>query len=354
MTVDFRPRFSGDPWLHLAGLARTATGDQTGGMLRNIAVVALDGVSPFELSIFSEVFGVDRTDRGLPRYDFAIATLDPRRVIRTSGGFDMLVRDGLERLEEADVVAVAPSKPYEREYEPEVLEALRRTVDRGGRVLSVCSSAFALAAAGLLDGKRATTHWMHAPLMAERFPQVQVDPDVLYVDEDPVFTSAGTAAGIDLCLHLVRKEQGAEVANALARSMVVAPHRSGGQAQFVATPVPEPRPGSTLAPVLEWATAHLAEELTVELLAARAHMSERTFTRRFRSVTGTTPYAWVLQQRLLLAEQLLEGRPDLSMEEVASRSGFGTAAAMRHHFVRERGTPPSAYRRTFRAEVQAG
>ena len=316
-------------------------------MLQNIAVIALDGVSPFELSIFSEVFSIDRSERGLPKYDFAVTTLDPRRLVRTTGGFDMLVRDGLERCDEADVVALAPSKPYDREYDPEVLDVLRRTVDRGGRVVSVCSSSFALAAAGLLDGRRATTHWMHAPLLAERYPDIQVDPDVLYVDEDPVFTSAGTAAGIDLCLHLVRKEQGAEVANALARAMVVAPHRTGGQAQFVATPVPEPRPGSTLAPLLEWASAHLAEDLTVELLAERAHMSERTFTRRFRAATGTTPYAWVLQQRLLLAEQLLEGRADLSMEEVAARSGFGTAAAMRHHFVRERGTPPSAYRRTF-------
>lgn len=316
-------------------------------MLRNIAVVALDGVSPFELAIFSEVFGIDRTERGLPSYDFAVTTLDPRRVVRTTGGFDMLVRDGLDRLEEADVVAVAPSKPWDRVYEPAVLEALQRAVERGARVMSVCSSAFALAQAGLLDGRRATTHWMYASNLAELYPAVDVDPDVLYVDADPVLTSAGTAAGIDLCLHLIRKEQGAEVANAFARAMVVAPHRSGGQAQFVTTPVPDPKPGSTLGPLLEWALEHLAEELTVEQLAQRVHMSERTFTRRFRSVTGMTPYAWVLQQRLLLAEQLLEGRCDLSMEEVAARSGFGTAAAMRHHFVRERGTPPSTYRRTF-------
>jgi transcriptional regulator GlxA family with amidase domain len=317
-------------------------------MVRNVAAVALEGVSPFELSIFSEVFGIDRTDRGLPAYDFAVATLDPRRPVRTAGGFDMVVRHGLDRLADADVVAVAPSKPWHREYPPELLEALRATVDRGARVLSVCSASFALAAAGLLDGRRATTHWAYTSELAARYPAVDVDPGVLYVDDDPVMTSAGTAAGIDLCLHLVRKTEGASVANGLARLMVVPPHRAGGQAQFVDTPVPPPRPGSTLGPLLEWATEHLSEELSVDTLARRAHMSERTFTRRFRAATGTTPYAWVLQQRLLLAERLLESRPDLSMEEVAARAGFGVAAGMRHHFVRERGTPPSAYRQTFR------
>jgi transcriptional regulator GlxA family with amidase domain len=323
-------------------------------VLRNIAVVALDGVSPFELSIFSEVFGVDRTDRGLPAYDFAVTTEHPERPVRTQGGFDLVTRHGLDRLEEADVVAVAPHKPFEREYPGDVLDALRAAVDRGSRVVSVCSAAFALGAAGLLDGRRATTHWRYTDELARRFPLASVEPGVLYVDDDPVLTSAGTAAGIDLCLHLVRKEQGADVANAIARAMVVAPHRAGGQAQFVETPVPEPDPNSTLAPVLEWAVGHLDAELSVEVLAARAHMSERTFTRRFKAVTGTTPYAWVLQQRLLLAEQLLEGRPDLSMEEVASRAGFGVAAAMRHHFVRERGTPPSAYRQTFQLRTAAG
>ncbi len=317
-------------------------------MVRNVAAVALDGVSPFELAIYSEVFGIDRSERGLPRYDFAVATLDARRPVRTSGGFDMVVPYGLDRLGDADVVAVAPSKPWDRAYPPELLEALRSAVDRGARVVSVCSASFALAAAGLLDGRRATTHWMYTRELAEKYPAVEVDPGVLYVDADPVMTSAGTAAGIDLCLHLVRKTEGASVANALARLMVVPPHRAGGQAQYVDTPVPPPRPGSTLAPLLEWAAQHLSQELSVETLARRAHMSERTFTRRFRAVTGTTPYAWVLQQRLLLAERLLESRPDLSMQEVAARAGFGVAAAMRHHFVRERGTPPSAYRQTFR------
>lgn len=322
-------------------------------MLRNIVAVALDGVSPFELSIFCEVFGVDRTERGLPAYDFAVATPDPSRPVPTSTGLGMVVPHGLDRLADADVVALAPSKPWNREYSPELLQALRDTVDRGARVMSVCSAAFALAEAGLLDDRRATTHWVYADELAARYPLVEVDPNVLYVDEGSVLTSAGTAAGIDLCLHLVRQEQGPAVANALARYMVVSPHRAGGQAQYVETPVPPAAPGSTLSHVLDWALSDLTQELSVDVLARRAHMSERTFARRFRAATGATPYAWVLQQRLLLAEQLLEGRHDLSIEQVAARAGFGVASAMRHHFVRERGVSPLAYRQAFRIDRTA-
>ncbi len=319
----------------------------------NVAAIALDGVSPFELSIFCEVFGVDRAERGLPAYDFAVVTPDPTRPVPTSAGLGMVVPHGLDRLAAADVVALAPSKPWNRDYPPELLQALRDTVDRGAIVISVCSAAFALAEAGLLDGRRATTHWVYAEELAARHPLVEVDPDVLYVDEGSVMTSAGTAAGIDLCLHLVRKLQGPAVANSLARYMVVPPHRSGGQAQYVETPVPAAAPGSSLSHVLEWAMADLTQDLSVETLARRAHMSERTFARRFRAATGTTPYAWVLQQRLLLAEQLLEGRHDLSIEQVAARCGFGVASAMRHNFIRERGVSPLAYRQAFRADRSA-
>lgn len=312
-------------------------------------MVALDGVSPFELSIFCEVFGVDRSAHGLPTYDFAVTTPDPTRPVQTDAGLSMLVPHGLDRLAEADVVALAPSKPWGLPYDPVLLQALRDAIDRGSRVLSVCTAAFGLAAAGLLDDRRATTHWMHAAQLSRMYPRITVDPGVLYVDEDPVMTSAGTAAGIDLCLHLVRKEQGASVANSIARYMVVPPHRAGGQAQFVETPVAAARPNSTLAPVLDWVVEHLNDDLSVAVMASRAHMSSRTFIRRFRAVTGTTPYAWVLQQRLLLAERLLEERHDLSMDGVAAQAGFGIASVMRHHFIRERGIPPSAYRQTFAA-----
>jgi transcriptional regulator GlxA family with amidase domain len=230
---------------------------------------------------------------------------------------------------------------------PELVDALHRAVARGARVLSVCTGAFLPAAAGLLDGRRVATHWRYADELAARYPLVEVDPCVLYVDDGPVITSAGTAAGIDACLYLVRKEFGAAVANAFARRMVVPPHRSGGQAQYVEAPVPESSVGGDLADVLEWAQRNLMEELTVEALAAQAVMSPRTFARRFRDVTGTTPYRWLLDQRLLLAEQLLEDT-DLSVDEVARRAGLGGADTLRHHFTRRRRVAPAAFRRTFR------
>jgi transcriptional regulator GlxA family with amidase domain len=229
----------------------------------------------------------------------------------------------------------------------ELLEAVRTAHARGARILSFCSGAFLLARAGLLDGRRATTHWMFADQLAERFPSVEVEPDVLYVVDGNVMTSAGTAAAIDLCLHVVRSDHGADVANAVARRMVVPPHRDGGQAQFIQAPVP------TLAEVddpfrvtLDWALEHLDEPLTVEVLARRAAMSPRTFARRFVAITGTTPLQWLLRQRVLHAQRLLE-TTDQPIEWVASRCGFGTAAGMRIHFQRFVGTSPMAYRRTF-------
>jgi transcriptional regulator GlxA family with amidase domain len=314
-------------------------------MLKDIAVVAVDGIAPFELGVLCEVFGLDRTADGLPGYDFAVVALD-EPPLRTSAGFTIDTPYRLDRLATADLIAL-PAWPSTRSEMPQDLgDALHAAVARGAKVLSVCSGAFGLAQAGLLDGRRAATHWRYAALLAERHPAVHVDANVLYVDEDPVFTSAGTAAGIDLCLHVVRKEQGAAVANAIARRMVVPPHRDGGQAQFLDTPVPPPRHGDDLADLLDWMAAHLDRDLPVEDLAARASMSARTFARRFRGATGTTPHAWLVRQRVLLAQRLLEdGR--YSIEEVARRSGFGTAAMLRHHFGRERGTSPRAYARTF-------
>jgi transcriptional regulator GlxA family with amidase domain len=321
-------------------------------MLQNVAAVALDGVNPFELAVVCEVFGIDRSDDGLPVYDFAVASAEGP-LLSTRAGFSMNVEHGLERLEEADLIAVPAGACFEtRAFPPELLDALRRAVDRGARVLSVCSGVFVLAAAGLLDGRRCAVHWHDAEALARAYPRLTVEPDVLYVDEDPVITSAGTAAGIDACLHLVRREQGPEVANKIARRMVVPPHRDGGQAQYIERPLPRSH-GDTVAEVLVWMERHLDEDVTVEQLAERAHMSPRTFARRFQQETGTTPYRWILRQRVLLAQRLLEGT-DETVDAIAGRTGFGNAAALRHQFVQAIGTTPHAYRRTFRGpEVAA-
>ncbi|MER6344110.1 GlxA family transcriptional regulator [Streptomyces sp. NPDC001595] len=315
-------------------------------MLQNVAAVLVDGVNPFELGVVCEVFGVDRSDDGLPVYDFAAVSAEGP-VLRSNAGFSMRFEHGLERLEAADLIAVPAGSSYDsRAFPPELLDALRRAVARGAWVLSVCSGVFVLGAAGLLDGRRCAVHWRHADELARQYPRAVVEPDVLYVDADPVITSAGTAAGIDACLHLVRKEQGPEVANRIARRMVVPPHRDGGQAQFIERPLPS-SPCDTVAEVLVWMERHLDREVTVEQLAARALMSPRTFARRFQQETGTTPYRWILRQRVLLAQRLLEAT-DETVDAIAGRTGFGTAAALRHQFVRALGTTPNAYRRTFR------
>ncbi|QJT03988.1 helix-turn-helix domain-containing protein [Streptomyces asoensis] len=316
-------------------------------MLKNVAAVLVDGVHPFELGVVCEVFGLDRSDEGLPVYDFAVVSAEGPVLGTHVGGLTVSTPYGLDRLEEADLIAVpAADANIDRAYPPELLAALRRAADRGARVLSVCSGVFVLGAAGLLDGRRCAAHWRHADVLARRYPRTSVEPDVLYVDEDPVITSAGTAAGIDACLHLVRKEQGPEVANRIARRMVVPPHRDGGQAQYIERPLPRSR-CDTVGEVLVWMEQHLDEEVTVEQLAERAHMSPRTFARRFQQETGTTPYRWLLRQRVLLAQHLLEAT-DETVDAIAWRAGFGTAGALRHQFVQALGTSPNAYRRTFR------
>ena len=328
-------------------------------MLRNVAVVVVNGFLPFEFGTICEVFGVDRSDDGLPSYDFAVVAGEPPP-LRAHNDFTIQPSCGLERLEEADLIAlpavgddqlsiypVPPGRPCPpREFPGDLLAALHRAVDRGARVLSVCSGAFILGEAGLLDGRRCTTHWRHAEELARRYPAAKVDPDVLYVDDDPVITSAGTAAGIDACLYLVRKEQGSRIANGIARRMVVPPHRDGGQAQYVDQPV-APFCDGTLRDLLEWLRAHLDQPLTVRQLAVRANMSERTFARRFVQDTGTTPQRWLIGQRILLAQQLLE-ESDETVDAIADRTGFGNATALRHHFRAWRGTTPNAYRRLFR------
>ena len=311
-------------------------------MLKNVAVLVFDGVAPFELGVVCEAWGIDRTDHGVPALEFAVCASKPR--VRTSMGFDLHVEHGLDRAAEADLVCVPAVKGAEDVGE-DVLQLLRDTVARGGRVLSVCSGSFVLGQAGLLDGRDCTTHWMHARAMQEQFPQARVIPEVLYVDQDPVITSAGSAAGLDACLHLWRKEYGARVASMVARRMVVPPQRDGGQAQYIARAVPD-CDVPTLGPLLTWIVENLGEDHSVEALAKRAHMSPRTFARRFREETGATPHAWVTRQRVLAAEELLEAS-DASIEWIANEVGFGNAATLRQHYSRARGISPQGYRQSF-------
>jgi transcriptional regulator GlxA family with amidase domain len=312
-------------------------------MLRSVAAIALPNVAPFELGVACEVFGIDRSDTGGPTFDFVVCAHEPGIIPSKGNGYSIVVERGLEATKDVDLVIV-PAYGDTGPVPEAVLDALRAAHERGAWVLSICSGSFALGEAGLLDGRRCTTHWMHAANLARRFPDAQVDPTVLYVDDDRVITSAGTAAGIDACLHLVRRELGAAMASAVARRMVVPPHRDGGQAQFVDTPLP--CDADTLAPLLAWMVENLETDLSVPDLAARAFVSERTFARRFRAETGTTPAAWVTRQRVVRAQEMLE-RSDASIEEIARLCGFGTAAVLRHHFARTLGTSPQAYRRTF-------
>ncbi|MGH3331346.1 MAG: helix-turn-helix domain-containing protein [Nocardioidaceae bacterium] len=312
-------------------------------MIGNVAVIAYDGVAPFELGVLCEAWGTDRSDQGLPTFDFAVCA-PTRGGVRTSAGFSVHTDHDLSRTEEADLVAM-PAVPRDEQVPGPVVEALRAAHDRGARVMSVCSGAFALGAAGLLDGRDCTTHWFYTDELAAKFPKANVIPEVLYVDADPVITGAGSAAGLDACLHLYRKEFGASVASMVARRMVVPPQRDGGQAQFIRTPVPD-CDVETLGPLLTWITENLALPLNVDFLAARSNMSARTFARRFRAETGTTPHTWITQQRVLRAEELLE-TTERPIDWIANDVGFGNAATLRHHFTRARGVSPQQYRRTF-------
>ena len=312
-------------------------------MLHTIACIALPQMAPFEFGVICEVFGIDRSEQGGPTFDFHVVAAEPGP-IPTKLGFDVVVHEGLDMAYEADLVAV-PASLIDTPPDERVLDVIRDAVDRGAWVLSVCSGAFTLGHAGILDGRRSTTHWMYTDQLAAQFPETDVDPDVLLVQDDRVVTGAGTAAGIDAALHIVRTELGASAANIVARRMVVPPQRDGGQSQFIQTPVPECQSDS-FAKVTEWMLEHLDQELTVDLLARKALMSPRTFARRFRAETGTTPNAWLNRQRLLRAQQLLE-ETSFSLEEIARETGFGAAAVMRHHFVKVLQTTPTQYRRLF-------
>jgi transcriptional regulator GlxA family with amidase domain len=303
-------------------------------------VLVLPGAAPLDVGITSQIFA---PRHGLP-YELRHCSLQAGPV-EGRDGLGFVVEAGLEALAEADTVIVPGYRNPTRLLHPVVVDALRDAAFRGARMVSICGGAFALAQAGLLDGRRATTHWQLAPTLAREHPKVQVDGGVLFVDEGPVLTSAGVAAGIDLCLHIIRRDHGVQASNAIARVIVAAPYRSGGQSQYVPRTLPEPL-GDVFAATREWALRHLAEPLTVERLARHARVSARTFGRRFVEDTGYTPMQWILRARVDLARELLE-RTDLGVDQVAARVGVGTGANLRLHFQRILGTSPSEYRRTF-------
>lgn len=313
-------------------------------MLKKVAVVVMDDVAPFELGVICEVFGIDRRDEGMRPFDFRICGERPGEPLTTNMSMSLIPEYGLDEVLDADLVAV-PAATIRDEYPPAVLETLRAAHARGATLLSVCSGAFILGAAGLLDGRKCTTHWRHVDALAELYPQAVVDPDVLYVDDGDLITSAGTGAGIDACLHLVRRELGSAAAVTIARRMVVPPQRDGGQRQYIEQPVPESECES-LQPVLDAVIGSVAEPHTVATMARRAQMSERTFARRFVAETGTTPNRWLTLQRVTHARRLLE-ETELPVEEIATAVGFGSAALLRHHFHRTVGVSPKAYRHTF-------
>ncbi|MGW3248075.1 helix-turn-helix domain-containing protein [Streptomyces sp. NPDC001070] len=313
-----------------------------------VALAVTDGMLHFELSVAYEVFGSAPVDVAGPWYDLAVCGPGAVR----AGRFRLEPDHGLDRLPDADTVIVPGWADVDEDPPAELVDAVRAAHEAGARVASLCTGAFVLAAAGLLDGRRATTHWAHTAVLAARYPRVTVDPDVLYVDNGTVLTSAGKAAAMDLCLHIVRLDHGSSVTNVVARRLVVPPHRDGGQAQFVPTPAPAPD-SHPLAELFPWAIERLDQPLTVEDLARQARMSSRNLGRHFRSVTGTTPLQWLLTQRIRHAQELLETTDD-SVDTIASATGMGTATTLRRHFNRTVGVPPDTYRRTFRLRSRPG
>ncbi|MFG2428924.1 GlxA family transcriptional regulator [Streptomyces sp. NPDC048590] len=326
-------------------------------MRHRVAVLALDGVLPFELGIPQRIFGrslgVDPLNRGEELYDVVTCSVRPPGPVQTDADFHIVVEHGPEALATADTVVVPASYELGPVHEEgrltEELAAALGHIRPGTRLVSICTGGYVLAAAGYLDGRPATTHWASAEHFQRLFPRVRVDPDVLFIDDGDVLTSAGVAAGIDLCLHIVRRDHGTAVANDVARRTVVPPHREGGQAQFVRRPVPEAGIATTTG-ARAWALGRLEQPILLRDMARQESMSVRTFTRRFREEVGMSPGQWIAQQRVERARQLLEST-DLSMDQVARDAGFGTATSLREHVQAALGVSPTAYRRTFRTAV---
>ncbi|WP_405735504.1 helix-turn-helix domain-containing protein [Streptomyces sp. NBC_00028] len=320
-----------------------------------VVVLAMDGALPFELGIPHRIFGRPRDAGGRHLYEVVTCSIRPPGPVRTDADFDIMVPNGPETLATADTVIVPASYEFGPVYDdgvltPELAAALAH-IRPGTRLASICTGVYVLAAAGALDGRPATTHWADAERLQRLFPQIKVDADVLYVDDGDVLTSAGVAAGVDLCLHMLRRDHGTAVANAVARRTVVPPHREGGQAQFIQRPVPEPQLATTTA-ARAWALDRLHEPIQLRDMAEQEAMSVRTFTRRFREEVGISPGQWLTQQRVERARHLLESS-DLSVDQVARDAGFGTAQSMRQHLQQALGVTPTSYRRTFRAGVDA-
>jgi AraC family transcriptional regulator, transcriptional activator FtrA len=311
---------------------------------RRVVALAYDRLATFEFGIVVEVFGLPRPEVKVPWYRFEVCALD-RGPLRATGGVTVRASATLRALGRAGTIVIPGWRDPDERPPEALLRALRTAHARGARLVTICSGVFVLAAAGLLDGRRATTHWRYVDRLRSMFPRVRVEPDVLYVDEGTILTSAGSAAGIDLCLHVVRRDYGAEIANQVARRLVVSPLREGGQSQYVPAAV-RPSPTGGLGLALEWAQKRLAEDLPVARWARQAAMSPRTFARRFREETGTTPHRWLSHQRVLAAQQRLETTSQ-SIDEVADAVGLCTAATLRLHFRRALRTTPTAYRRQF-------
>lgn len=314
--------------------------------LHRVRVILQSPVAPFELGVLHEVFGIDRSDDGVPAFDYQVCAERPRTRFPVAGGIHVTAKRGLAACAQADLIAL-PSGPMDAPPSAAVLSAVQAAADRGAWVLAVCTAAFTVAAAGVLDGRPCATHWRYATKLQARFPHVLVNPDALYLQSGTIVTSAGTAAGIDACLHLVRAELGPGTAGRIARRMVVAPHRDGGQRQFIERPLP-PKAGDSLAGLLQWIDEHLADQHTLQSMARHAALSPRTLLRRFHAETGGTPYAWLTSRRIARAQELLESSA-LSMEDIARHVGLGSATLLRHHFRAHVGLSPLQYRRQFHA-----
>jgi AraC family transcriptional regulator, transcriptional activator FtrA len=309
---------------------------------RLIALAAYDGVNAFELGMALEIFGLP--NMGPDWYRVVVCAERPGRCLWAGGGLNVVADIGLTALARAGTIVVPGWRDVNAAAPKRLLAALRRAHERGARIVSICSGVFLLAAAGLLDGRRVTAHWVEAPILARRYPRLLVDSDVLYVDDGDIMSSAGRAAGLDLCLHIVRRDYGMEVANLVARRLVIAPHREGGQAQFIPRPVQTT--GDPLKDVFAWVQRNIERDLTIANLAAKARMSRRTFIRRFEAATGVSPGEWVVGARIAEARRLLE-TTELSIEQVATAVGFGSADTLRHHFRTQLDTSPARYRSVF-------
>jgi AraC family transcriptional activator FtrA len=312
----------------------------------HVVTLVYDGLCTFEFGVAYEIFGLSRPEMGEDWYRFSACAIEDGP-LRAAGGLTVQVDHGLEDLADADLIIVPGWRGIGTPVPALLVAELQAASHRGVRIMSLCSGVAVLAAAGLLAGRKATTHWRYVDSFAARYPDISVDADVLYVDEDKVLTAAGSAAAIDLCLHVVRRDFGPDIANSVARRLVVPPHREGGQAQYIETPVLRQREGARLGPLLEWMRERLQEDQPISALAARAGMSVRTFQRRFEATTGMAPGEWLLNERLRRARDLLEKQTAISLDDVAVASGFGSLATMRHHFRERLAVSPSDYRKRF-------